>query len=266
MSKINCFDSCYDKFKEIFFFFFLQVWFQNTRARERKGQFRSMGPGSSFTLGLNHLRCPFCRALFKVRSALDAHMRSRHWAEAERAGYNLSISNGSNGQSGIGLTSATDRPGPSIPSAPIHNPENDRSNKEFSPKPPGSSYCSSTNLKNPEEDEEYEDDDDDDYPCEESSSMADQDSPSPEIAGDQSSDMSETQSQQYHHYHQQQRQRTQMSHFQVLQLKTFYRNHRTPNRLECETLGRELGLPPRVVQVSKKQSTVLKMKNQAFEG
>ncbi|XP_038124731.1 zinc finger homeobox protein 4-like [Cyprinodon tularosa] len=227
----------------------VQVWFQNTRARERKGQFRSMGPGSSFTLGLNHLRCPFCRALFKVRSALDAHMRSRHWAEAERAGYNLSISNGSNGQSGIGLTSATDRPGPSIPSAPIHNPENDRSNKEFSPKPPGSSYCSSTNLKNPEEDEEYEDDDDDDYPCEESSSMADQDSLSPEIAGDQSSDMSETQSQQYHHYHQQQRQRTQMSHFQVLQLKTFYRNHRTPNRLECETLGRELGLPPRVVQV-----------------
>uniref|UniRef100_A0A3B3BM17 Homeobox domain-containing protein n=1 Tax=Oryzias melastigma TaxID=30732 RepID=A0A3B3BM17_ORYME len=57
----------------------VQVWFQNTRARERKGQFRSVGPGSSFTLGLNHLRCPFCRALFKVKSALDAHMRSRHW-------------------------------------------------------------------------------------------------------------------------------------------------------------------------------------------
>uniref|UniRef100_A0A1A8RZ15 BarH-like 2 n=1 Tax=Nothobranchius rachovii TaxID=451742 RepID=A0A1A8RZ15_9TELE len=48
---------------------------------------------------------------------------------------------------------------------------------------------------------------------------------------------------------QQQRQRTQMSHFQILQLKDFYRNHRTPNRLECERLGRELGLPPRVVQV-----------------
>ncbi|MEQ2197250.1 hypothetical protein XENOCAPTIV_026307 [Xenoophorus captivus] len=83
---------------------------QNTRARERKGQFRSVGPGSSFTLGLNHLRCPFCRALFKVKSALDAHMRSRHWAEAERAGFNLSMGNGSSGQTVMAMTSATERP------------------------------------------------------------------------------------------------------------------------------------------------------------
>ncbi|MED6256695.1 hypothetical protein ATANTOWER_002806 [Ataeniobius toweri] len=226
----------------------VQVWFQNTRARERKGQFRSVGPGSSFTLGLNHLRCPFCRALFKVKSALDAHMRSRHWAEAERAGFNLSMGNGSSGQTAMAMTSATERPGPSISSTPIHNPGYDMNNKEFSLKLSTASFSSSTNLKNPEEDDEYEDDDDN-YPCEESSSMVDQGSPSPEISGDQSSDWSETQSQQQHHHHQQQRQRTQMSHFQVLQLKTFYRNHRTPNRLECETMGQKLGLPPRVVQV-----------------
>ncbi|MEQ2242790.1 hypothetical protein ILYODFUR_000366 [Ilyodon furcidens] len=226
----------------------VQVWFQNTRARERKGQFRSVGPGSSFTLGLNHLRCPFCRALFKVKSALDAHMRSRHWAEAERAGFNLSMGNGSSGQTVMAMTSATERPGPSISSTPIHNPGYDMNNKEFSLKLSAASFSSSTNLKNPEEDDEYEDDDDN-YPCEESSSMVDQGSPSPEISGDQSSDWSETQSQQQHHHHQQQRQRTQMSHFQVLQLKTFYRNHRTPNRLECETMGQKLGLPPRVVQV-----------------
>ncbi|KAJ6652494.1 hypothetical protein lerEdw1_011464 [Lerista edwardsae] len=64
----------------------VQVWFQNTRARERKGQFRAVGPAQA------HRRCPFCRALFKAKTALEAHIRSRHWHEAKRAGYNLTLS------------------------------------------------------------------------------------------------------------------------------------------------------------------------------
>lgn len=64
----------------------VQVWFQNTRARERKGQFRSMGPVQA------HRRCPFCRALFKAQTALDAHIRSRHWHEAKNAGYTMEVS------------------------------------------------------------------------------------------------------------------------------------------------------------------------------
>ncbi|XP_071393726.1 zinc finger homeobox protein 3-like [Centroberyx affinis] len=235
----------------------VQVWFQNTRARERKGQFRSMGPGTSFSLGLNHLRCPFCRALFKVKSALDAHMRSRHWAEAERAGYNLSMSNGSNGQMGhMVMSSLMDRPGPSVSSNPIPtlSPGFVISNKELLVKPSITSDSSATDLNNPEEEEDYEEEEEE-YPCEEGSTMADQVSLSPEGSGGPSSEWGETQTQRQHHHHQhhhhqqQQRQRTQMSHFQVLQLRDFYRSHRTPNRQECEALGQELGLPHRVVQV-----------------
>ncbi|XP_033823656.1 zinc finger homeobox protein 4-like [Periophthalmus magnuspinnatus] len=223
----------------------VQVWFQNTRARERKGQFRSMGPGSTFSLGLNHLRCPFCRALFKVKSALDAHMRSRHWAEAERAGFNLSISNGSSGQ--IATSSVMERPGPSISSHLTH-PAYPVS-KEPNSRPAMSSLTITTDLNNPDEDEDYEEEEDE-YPCEESSSMADLASSSPEGSGGPSSDWGETPNLQQNYQHsQQQRQRTQMSHFQILQLRDFYRTHRTPNRQECEALGQELGLPHRVVQV-----------------
>nr|XP_046248940.1 zinc finger homeobox protein 3-like [Scatophagus argus] len=226
----------------------VQVWFQNTRARERKGQFRSMGPGSSFSLGFNHLRCPFCRALFKVKSALDAHVRSRHWAEAERAGFNLSMSSGSGAQTGMAMPSAMDRPGPSISSNPIPKQGYVNSNKEATVKAPVATLSSATDLNNPEEDDDY-DEDDEEYPYEECRSMADQASPSPEGSGGPSSDWGETQTLQQHHHHHQQRQRTQMSHFQVLQLRDFYRSHRTPNRHECEALGQELGLPHRVVQV-----------------
>lgn len=110
------------------------------------------------------------------------------------------------------------------------------------------SLSSTTDLNNPEEDDDY-DEDDEEYPCEEGPSMADQASPSPEGSQGPSSDWGETQTLQHHH-HQQQRQRTQMSHLQVLQLRDFYRTHRTPNRHECEALGQELGLPHRVVQVN----------------
>nr|XP_023646473.1 zinc finger homeobox protein 3 isoform X3 [Paramormyrops kingsleyae] len=75
----------------------VQVWFQNTRARERKGQFRAVGPAQA------HRRCPFCRALFKAKTALEAHIRSRHWHEAKRAGYNLTFSSMLSDQEGMQL-------------------------------------------------------------------------------------------------------------------------------------------------------------------
>ncbi|CAG0912541.1 unnamed protein product [Notodromas monacha] len=49
----------------------VQVWFQNTRARERKGQYRAHAQ-------VINKRCPFCPALFRVRSALETHLASKH--------------------------------------------------------------------------------------------------------------------------------------------------------------------------------------------
>lgn len=179
-------------------------------------------------------------------------MRSRHWAEAERAGYNLAMSNGSSGHMGsMAVSSLTDRPGPSMPSNPIPNHGLVISSKELPVKPSLTTDSSATDLNNPEDEDDY-DEEEEEYPGEEGSSMADQGSLSPEGSGGPSSEWGETQTERQHHHYphqQQQRQRTQMSHFQVLQLRDFYRNHRTPNRRECEALGQELGLPHRVVQV-----------------
>lgn len=165
-------------------------------------------------------------------------MRSRHWAEAERAGYALSICNGSSGQTA--MASITDRPGPSILSNAVANHGYVSSHKQVTVKPSVTSLSLTTELNSEEED--YDEEDCEELSCEDGPSMADQASGS----GDPSSNWGETLQQQHH---QQQRQRTQMSNFQVLQLRDFYRNHRTPNRHECEALGQKLGLPHRVVQV-----------------
>ena len=52
----------------------VQVWFQNTRARERKGLYK---PDENRQEAINK-RCPFCPTVFKVRSALEAHLTLKH--------------------------------------------------------------------------------------------------------------------------------------------------------------------------------------------
>lgn len=60
----------------------VQVWFQNTRARERKGQFRAHQQ-------VINKRCPFCPALFKVRSALESHLVTKHSSQYTRGEINI---------------------------------------------------------------------------------------------------------------------------------------------------------------------------------
>jgi len=60
----------------------VQVWFQNTRARERKGQFRAHAQ-------VINKRCPFCPALFKVKSALESHLVTKHADQCTRGEINI---------------------------------------------------------------------------------------------------------------------------------------------------------------------------------
>ena len=60
----------------------VQVWFQNTRARERKGQFRAHQQ-------VINKRCPYCPAIFKVRSALESHLATKHAGQFARGEINI---------------------------------------------------------------------------------------------------------------------------------------------------------------------------------
>lgn len=60
----------------------VQVWFQNTRARERKGQFRAHAQ-------VINKRCPFCPALFKVKSALETHLAAKHADQYTKGDINI---------------------------------------------------------------------------------------------------------------------------------------------------------------------------------
>ncbi|MCJ8733608.1 hypothetical protein PDJAM_G00225540 [Pangasius djambal] len=118
----------------------VQVWFQNTRARERKGQFRGLGPAQA------HRRCPFCRALFKAQTALDAHIRSRHWHEAKNAGFSMAVAGMTQDQEGSQLkmdlfnfSNSSQMPNTSDglngPDSPTCNKSMDLSSQDPSPKP-----------------------------------------------------------------------------------------------------------------------------------
>uniref|UniRef100_A0A8D9DYT0 Zinc finger homeobox protein 3 n=1 Tax=Cacopsylla melanoneura TaxID=428564 RepID=A0A8D9DYT0_9HEMI len=60
----------------------VQVWFQNTRARERKGQFRAHSQ-------VINKRCPFCPALFKVKSAFESHLSTKHAEQCSKGEINI---------------------------------------------------------------------------------------------------------------------------------------------------------------------------------
>ncbi|XP_038622462.1 zinc finger homeobox protein 4 [Tachyglossus aculeatus] len=257
----------------------VQVWFQNTRARERKGQFRALGPAQA------HRRCPFCRALFKAKSALESHVRSRHWSEGRRAGSGLPPSpvpapdDGPDGvprqyvffdcpalalakadPAGQGrpapARSPRGRPGPAgddqgraepDETSSVNTAVSDAAAAEEPEAGPGPAPRSSPRGGgggggDPDTGPFPADDPDDGADRSESSSAADPGSPAPPGSGPP---FRARGGERPGH----KRFRTQMSNLQLKVLKACFGDYRTPTMQECELLGAEIGLPKRVVQV-----------------
>ncbi|KAF2883634.1 hypothetical protein ILUMI_22542 [Ignelater luminosus] len=273
----------------------VQVWFQNTRARERKGQFRAHAQ-------VINKRCPFCPALFKVKSALESHLTAKHSDQCARGEINIDAlpdedvslesapsfnSTGENKcQQGQGIMPPLFTP---------MNPDIENSIKKYYEESMKryiselQAHAASTNgdkseIRTPKEEGEipldlskpvdlsrpmkvtldHEKNLCDPGPLTDLSerSLCDERSDSmsetTEFFDDESnptSPASSTQSTQRHLNSGSnanpgtKRFRTQMSSLQVKVMKSLFNDYRTPTMAECEMLGREIGLPKRVVQV-----------------
>lgn len=291
----------------------VQVWFQNTRARERKGQFRAHSQ-------VINKRCPFCPALFKVKSALESHLSSKHADQVARGEVNIdNIPDEELSMESAPSNSSTPHMMPPL-LPPINNSDMEASLKslkyyeemkryfselqahasngkqELANHQTGSSNSTESpldlskpvDLSRPmklslgglsslleeqhghfrggsdcgpltdlsersicDEDsmsETTEFLDDESGPASPASSTqssrhgtASGNTPGPPVSGGQSSGNTGQSGKRY---------RTQMSATQVKVMKSLFSDYKTPTMAECEMLGREIGLPKRVVQVS----------------
>ena len=184
----------------------VQVWFQNTRARERKGQFNGSKPTQDF---------------LKVRSALEAPLGiPKHPSdnnivdiEGEEATENENENHESNGQPGFDLQSSMRKYYEDTMKRFMSDLADQK--QQF----PGDSHQAldlSSSFNNEGDSDPHDD--------------------------------SET-SQRDSNQHNNKRFRTQMSGLQVKMMKAIFEAYKTPTMTECSSLGREIGLQKRVVQV-----------------
>lgn len=270
----------------------VQVWFQNTRARERKGQFRAHAQ-------VINKRCPFCPALFKVKSALESHLTTKHAARGEvnidaLPDEEVSLESSPSISSG-GDNKFPQNPNMMPPLFPTLHPEMENSIKKYYEESMKryiselQAHASSSNgdkseIKTGKEEGEipldlskpvdlsrpmkvsmdHERNICDPGPLTDLSerSLCDERSDSmsetTEIFDDESNPTSPASSTQSNTQRLSnnsgsgggtKRFRTQMSSVQVKIMKSLFGDYKTPTMAECEMLGREIGLPKRVVQV-----------------
>lgn len=307
----------------------VQVWFQNTRARERKGQFRAHAQ-------VINKRCPFCPALFKVKSALESHLVTKHADQCTRGEINIdnlpdeelsmesapSSHMGDGGKVSTNFGSTTPTPNMMPPLFPPFHTDMENSLKKYyeesmkryiselqahhaaqnggigkeglqiptdlsmkikqEPSTPGSEGVGSgggtggggggdgpldlskpVDLSRPVKVSLDHDsrsmmtepgpltDLSERSICYEDDSMSET---TENMDGDESNPTSPASSTQSSHQRPVpsgggKRFRTQMSSLQVKAMKSLFNDYKTPTMAECEMLGREIGLPKRVVQV-----------------
>ncbi|KAJ8924890.1 hypothetical protein NQ315_001046 [Exocentrus adspersus] len=276
----------------------VQVWFQNTRARERKGQFRAHAQ-------VINKRCPFCPALFKVKSALESHLTTKHADQCARGEINIdalpdeeiSLESAPSLSSGGDNKFQQQNPNMMPPLFPSLHPEMESCIKKYYEEGMKryiselQAHASSSNgdkseIKS-EKGESGEIPLDLSKPVDLSRPMkvsmdhernicdpgpltdlserslcderSDSMSETTEFYDDESNPTSPASSTQSNTQRQlstsgtsvggTKRFRTQMSSVQVKVMKILFQEYKTPTMAECESLGREIGLPKRVVQV-----------------
>ena len=269
-------------FKKKFILYYL---FQNTRARERKGQFRINGgehqsPSQQQNGGGGQAickKCPFCSAIFKVRTALEAHLGTQHPDQPTGI---VDIDALPNIES---VLSEDDGEQPSNNHQDIHSPDSGTPNPSIPVVPmiPTTNGIGVSEFQNSMR-KYYEDtmkrfmndlaDQKQHYPNDSASPINNLSSGDrAALAGlnmnlnQQALDLTSSfnnddevhhgdgDSDQNNHSLESnggsKRFRTQMSGVQVKMMKAIFEAYKTPTMTECSTLGREIGLQKRVVQV-----------------
>ncbi|KAM5235728.1 zinc finger homeobox protein 2 [Ctenodactylus gundi] len=211
----------------------VQVWFQNTRARERKGQFRST-PGGLPSPAVKPIvtpsPAPFPKFNLLLGKTDDGTGKEISKREAPAFPYpTVAPAAGPLPFLPPGKEATMPTPEPPLPLPPPLPPSEDEGLEEPSKASPESEACSPSAG---------------DLSDSSASSLAEPESPgaggnsggpgggtgAPDGMG-------------------QRRYRTQMSSLQLKIMKACYEAYRTPTMQECEVLGEEIGLPKRVIQV-----------------
>ncbi|XP_037358988.1 zinc finger homeobox protein 2 [Talpa occidentalis] len=211
----------------------VQVWFQNTRARERKGQFRSTPggvPNPAVKPPVTPTPAPFPKFNLLLGKVEDGIGREAPKREAPAFPYpTVTPATTPLPFPPPGKEAATPTPEPPLPLPPPPPPNEDEGSEEPSKASPESEACSPSAG---------------DLSDSSASSLAEPESPGAGgIGGGQGGGAGVPDGVGQRRY------RTQMSSLQLKIMKACYEAYRTPTMQECEVLGEEIGLPKRVIQV-----------------